>query len=45
MRVMMVVMMMSQTVHEVKITKTANIVKTNFRKGRLISRLSPKAPK
>jgi hypothetical protein len=32
MRVMMVAMMMSQTVHEVKITKTANIVKTNLRK-------------
>jgi len=30
MRVMMVVMM-SQAVHEVKITKTANIVKTNLR--------------
>jgi hypothetical protein len=31
MRVMMMVVMMSQTIHEAKITKTANIVKTNLR--------------
>jgi hypothetical protein len=30
MRVMMMVVIMSQTVHEPKITKTANIVKTNL---------------